>query len=632
MQTGSEAHTSAARQQIDNLHQLSQLLGVGLDRQAIGHCVTLLEAGVNPEALAAVVRELKRDVLLKNPHLKNNTMKAKRVYDLLVPDFALLTQMVTALLNVDLPLVALGTLKRYVATTPAVDGKASRLLWNLVMSRVVFDHLMVAVDEIRDCIQTGFFPHSNGTPAVLTIVLANVFFNLRKANRLDAIRSILALMKTKKSQGAPNFKNMYFNARTLVELIRSFEQHFFELNDWIELSLCHRSYSETDKQVVLATYVRQGLCYPSTFEKTRLLVQELVERNLMFPKLYQIIMHHSFLSGNYALGLEIHECALQNGVLPSVTHLTILVTLLCSVDDFEGAEKVAREIIARDNGLDAGVKKWGSITVGAQDSAGTVAYSNIAYQLAKKNMPDLAWRIVEQMEEQGVPCNTTTFAGIASGYCYEGRLDKALEVLQRAASRIKFSGELPLLTRIYHTWLLLHYPDLAAKHEPVGPNAVDPAAEAARTASWTGIFSKQSPVSSLQGLCDVSFLSAICSVSAAAADPVSKPAQPKAQAEPKPVGAPAVAVPNLSHLRESFIKLMDPYSDVFKIESAMFYYHVQHGACCDRHAKAAEDLYALLPSSALYDRRLARMFSKRRDVEKLESLKRLELQKNQSAM
>ncbi|KAJ3303837.1 GTPase-activating protein [Kappamyces sp. JEL0829] len=47
--------------QIDNLHQLSQLLGVGLDRQAIGHCVTLLEAGVNPEALAAVVRELKRE-------------------------------------------------------------------------------------------------------------------------------------------------------------------------------------------------------------------------------------------------------------------------------------------------------------------------------------------------------------------------------------------------------------------------------------------------------------------------------------------------------------------------------------------------------------------------------------------
>jgi mitotic-spindle organizing protein 1 len=53
--------TGSAREQLDNLHQLSQLLGAGLDRQAIGHCLTLLEAGVNPEALAAVVKELRRE-------------------------------------------------------------------------------------------------------------------------------------------------------------------------------------------------------------------------------------------------------------------------------------------------------------------------------------------------------------------------------------------------------------------------------------------------------------------------------------------------------------------------------------------------------------------------------------------
>lgn len=41
--------------------EISQLLNTGLDDDTLKVCVQLLEAGVNPEALAAVVRELRRE-------------------------------------------------------------------------------------------------------------------------------------------------------------------------------------------------------------------------------------------------------------------------------------------------------------------------------------------------------------------------------------------------------------------------------------------------------------------------------------------------------------------------------------------------------------------------------------------
>lgn len=50
-----------AREQIDNLHQLSALLGAGLDKQSLGICVSLLESGVNPEALACIMKEIKKE-------------------------------------------------------------------------------------------------------------------------------------------------------------------------------------------------------------------------------------------------------------------------------------------------------------------------------------------------------------------------------------------------------------------------------------------------------------------------------------------------------------------------------------------------------------------------------------------
>jgi|EP00966_Prymnesium_polylepis_P306265 mitotic-spindle organizing protein 1 len=43
------------------LFDISQLLQTGLDRETLGVLVGLTETGVNPEALAAVVHELRRE-------------------------------------------------------------------------------------------------------------------------------------------------------------------------------------------------------------------------------------------------------------------------------------------------------------------------------------------------------------------------------------------------------------------------------------------------------------------------------------------------------------------------------------------------------------------------------------------
>jgi len=49
----------AARETIDILYEISTLLNTHLDRQSLSYCVSLIENGVNPEALANVVRELR---------------------------------------------------------------------------------------------------------------------------------------------------------------------------------------------------------------------------------------------------------------------------------------------------------------------------------------------------------------------------------------------------------------------------------------------------------------------------------------------------------------------------------------------------------------------------------------------
>ncbi|KAH8103995.1 mitotic-spindle organizing gamma-tubulin ring associated-domain-containing protein [Cristinia sonorae] len=43
------------------LHDISQLLNTRLDKETLATCVSMIESGVNPEALAAVIQELRRE-------------------------------------------------------------------------------------------------------------------------------------------------------------------------------------------------------------------------------------------------------------------------------------------------------------------------------------------------------------------------------------------------------------------------------------------------------------------------------------------------------------------------------------------------------------------------------------------
>ncbi|KAJ7252729.1 mitotic-spindle organizing gamma-tubulin ring associated-domain-containing protein [Mycena haematopus] len=52
---------SSAQQTLDILHEMSQLLNTGLDKETLTTCVRMIESGVNPEALAAVIQELRRE-------------------------------------------------------------------------------------------------------------------------------------------------------------------------------------------------------------------------------------------------------------------------------------------------------------------------------------------------------------------------------------------------------------------------------------------------------------------------------------------------------------------------------------------------------------------------------------------
>ncbi len=50
----------SARETMDILHEMSQLLNCGLDRESLALCVSLIESGVNPEALSVTLLEAKR--------------------------------------------------------------------------------------------------------------------------------------------------------------------------------------------------------------------------------------------------------------------------------------------------------------------------------------------------------------------------------------------------------------------------------------------------------------------------------------------------------------------------------------------------------------------------------------------
>ncbi|CAF3776706.1 unnamed protein product [Adineta steineri] len=59
--TTSESTTNEAREALDRLHELSQLLNTGLDKKTLTACVRLLEAGVHPDALAQIIQVLRTE-------------------------------------------------------------------------------------------------------------------------------------------------------------------------------------------------------------------------------------------------------------------------------------------------------------------------------------------------------------------------------------------------------------------------------------------------------------------------------------------------------------------------------------------------------------------------------------------
>lgn len=61
-----------ARETLQTLMELSRLLCTGLDPETLTICVRLCEAGVNPESLATVIRELTKEVESMNENSELN--------------------------------------------------------------------------------------------------------------------------------------------------------------------------------------------------------------------------------------------------------------------------------------------------------------------------------------------------------------------------------------------------------------------------------------------------------------------------------------------------------------------------------------------------------------------------------
>ncbi|KEF61251.1 mitotic-spindle organizing protein 1 [Exophiala aquamarina CBS 119918] len=56
-----ETKREKAREVVDILEEISILLDTQLDRTQLSLCISLIENGVNPEALATAIKELRRE-------------------------------------------------------------------------------------------------------------------------------------------------------------------------------------------------------------------------------------------------------------------------------------------------------------------------------------------------------------------------------------------------------------------------------------------------------------------------------------------------------------------------------------------------------------------------------------------
>ncbi|CAJ2511810.1 Uu.00g074350.m01.CDS01 [Anthostomella pinea] len=61
MPAGDTGKQQAAQQAVDILHEISTILNCHLDRRTLSVCISMVENGVNPEALANVVQFLRKE-------------------------------------------------------------------------------------------------------------------------------------------------------------------------------------------------------------------------------------------------------------------------------------------------------------------------------------------------------------------------------------------------------------------------------------------------------------------------------------------------------------------------------------------------------------------------------------------
>ncbi|CEN62120.1 mitotic-spindle organizing gamma-tubulin ring associated-domain-containing protein [Aspergillus granulosus] len=71
----SDDKRQAAREVIDILHEISTLLNTNLDRTELSLCVSLIENGVNPDALANVIKDLRKEAAVTSRTLPNESME-----------------------------------------------------------------------------------------------------------------------------------------------------------------------------------------------------------------------------------------------------------------------------------------------------------------------------------------------------------------------------------------------------------------------------------------------------------------------------------------------------------------------------------------------------------------------------
>eukprot|EP00127_Corallochytrium_limacisporum_P000341 Clim_evm36s11 gene=Clim_evmTU36s11 len=74
------AVTGEEQQMFETLFEISQLLNTGMDRELLSTCTQLIDTGVNPEALAAVIKEIRRETSTSSRDMIAATTDKVRFY------------------------------------------------------------------------------------------------------------------------------------------------------------------------------------------------------------------------------------------------------------------------------------------------------------------------------------------------------------------------------------------------------------------------------------------------------------------------------------------------------------------------------------------------------------------------